>query len=50
MGGARHGPSAADLEFVRQRLSQRGGAAIPHNFQPTAPGYDPANPAMQRVC
>ncbi len=49
MGGARSGAPAADLEFVRAALAARGGSRIPDNFTPTAPGFDPKDPAMQRV-
>ncbi len=42
MGQLRSGPRPADLDFVRQALAARGGAAIPHNFAVTAPPYDPA--------
>lgn len=49
MGGARHGASAADLEFVWQRLAQHGGPAIPQNFVQTAQGYDPGNPSLQQM-
>lgn len=49
MGGARHGASAADMDFVRAALAARGGPRIPANFVPTAQGYDPGNPSMQRV-
>jgi len=50
MGGARHAASAADTDFVRAALAARGGPRIPANFVPTAQGYDPGNPSMQRVC
>ena len=38
MGGARVGASEADAAFVRAALAARGGAAVPDNFQATAPG------------
>ena len=50
LGGARHGASAADLEHVRAALAAAGGPRIPSNFTPTARGYDPKDPAMQKAC
>lgn len=41
MGGMRSGPKASDKQFVEQLLEQRGSQAIPHNFQPTVPAYNP---------
>ena len=38
MGGARARASEADAAFVRAALAARGGAAVPDNFQATAPG------------
>ena len=35
------GPKPEDRAFVEKVLSERGGAAIPSNFQPTAPAYNP---------
>jgi hypothetical protein len=36
------GPKPADVAFVEQLLQQRGSSSIPHNFEATAPAYDPA--------
>ena len=38
MGGGRSGASEADLAAVRAALAARGGAAVPPNFEQTAPG------------
>jgi hypothetical protein len=38
MGGGRSGASEADLAAVRATLAARGGAAVPPNFEQTAPG------------
>ena len=48
MGGRRGGAAAEDLAFVEDVL-QRRGPAVPLNFVPTARGYDPSDPSMQRV-
>ena len=48
MGGHRGGAAAEDLAFVENMLQQRG-PAVPQNFVPTARGYDPSDPSMQRV-
>eukprot|EP00955_Chlamydomonas_euryale_P116253 366406-Chlamydomonas_euryale.AAC.16 len=48
MGGLRAGPDAADVAAVRSALGARGGAAIPLNFEPTAPAYTaPPNPGFK---
>ena len=49
MGGARGGPAPEDVAFVAKVLADRGGPAIPLNFQHTAPGYNAHDPQMQRV-
>lgn len=49
MGGARAGAAAQDLAFVQRVLAERGGPAVPLNFQRTVPGYNPHDPQMQRV-
>ena len=38
MGGSRAAASEADVAFVRAALAARGGAAVPENFEATAPG------------
>jgi len=38
MGGGRSGASEADLAAVRAALAARGSAAVPPNFEQTAPG------------
>ena len=38
MGGLRAGASEADVAFARAALAARGGAAVPDNFETTAPG------------
>ncbi len=40
MGALRRGPSAEDAQYVRDALAARGGAQVPQNFTPTAPGHD----------
>ncbi|KAI7845707.1 hypothetical protein COHA_000821 [Chlorella ohadii] len=41
-------PSEAEIEEVRRLLTERnGGLAVPHNFVPTAPAFDPAQPQMR---
>ncbi|KAL4420156.1 hypothetical protein ABPG77_008292 [Micractinium sp. CCAP 211/92] len=38
-------PSAAEVAEVERLLAERnGGTAVPRNFAPTAPAYDPASP------
>ena len=49
MGGARAGAAPEDLAFVQRLLAERGGPAVPLNFQRTVPGYNPNDPQMQRV-
>ncbi|KAF8060563.1 DBR1 [Scenedesmus sp. PABB004] len=39
--GGRAGPAPEDVAHVERLLSERGSAAIPHNFAPTAPAFDP---------
>jgi len=49
MGGARGGAAQADVEFVKKVLAERGGPAVPLNFQRTAAGYNTHDPQMQQV-
>lgn len=51
-GGSRLTPSRltlpVDKHQVRRLLTERnGGLAVPHNFVPTAPAFDPAQPQMR---
>ncbi|MEW5305155.1 MAG: hypothetical protein WDW36_007716 [Sanguina aurantia] len=49
MGSAREGPSQADLLFVKEAMSQRGGAGVsPDTFVPTAPAHDASVKSKQR--